>query len=210
MYVKFMMRTTNIIERGRCMLKKKKTGLVLGLFILLSMMIFVGLFRSVIPVFPDHSLSMIVGVLAYLSLSFIVLTSEWKQKIATAFAGVTGAVMIGFHLMAEMSLIAAIRFPAMTNPFGYAALAAFITALVMKVLSRIDQWSRIRQYVHGVLTIGVGFVYWHVASIGIVATTWLFIVPFTAILVWTLYHFVSVIILNRKKSALLSPEDTQV
>lgn len=190
------------------MLKKKKTSFVMGLFALLTLTMFVGLFRFVVPVFPDHSLSMIVGVLAYLSLSFIILTSEWKRKFATAFAGVTGAVMIGFHLIAEMSLIAAIRFPAMTNPFGYAALAAFITALIMNALSRIDQWSRIRQYVHGVLTIGVGFVYWHVASIGIVATTWLFMIPFTVILVWTLYHFVSVIILNKKRFALLSAEDS--
>ncbi|MCC5894783.1 MAG: hypothetical protein JJU16_04915 [Alkalibacterium sp.] len=181
---------------------QKKKVIVLGLFSLLSLSMFWGLFRTVIPVFPTHSLSMVVGVLAYLSLSFIILTSEWKNQVASIAAGASGMLLVVFHLAAEMNLIAAIRFPAMTNPFGYAALAAFLVALAMKGISMIDQWRRVSQYIHGVLTIGVGFVYWHVASIGVVAASWLFFIPFTAILIWTLFHFGVVILFQKKRFAL--------
>lgn len=179
----------------------KKTVFLSG-FIVLSVIMMVGLVRSVIPEFPEHSFSMIVGVLAYLSMVFIVLTSEWQHSLFSAGAAFSGIVLIGLHLLAEMSIIAAIRFPALTNPFGYAALAAFLIALIMKGLSYIDQWQKIRQYIHGVLTIGIGFIYWHVASIGIIATSWMFIIPFTLFLIWTLFHFTTVIVLEKKKTAL--------
>lgn len=180
----------------------KKT-IFLFVFIVLSVITLVGLVRSVIPAFPDHSFSMTVGVLAYLSMIAIVLTSEWKHSLFSAAAGFSGIVLIGLHLLAEMSLIAAIRFPAVTNPFGYAALVAFLTAVIMKGLSYIDQWQKVRQYIHGVITIGIGFIYWHVASIGIIATSWLFFIPFTLLLAWTVVHFTAVIILEKKKAALL-------
>lgn len=180
----------------------KKTVFV-SLLITLSVVMLVGLIRSVIPHFPEHSFSMIVGILAYLSMVVIVLTSEWKHSLFSAAAGFSGVVLIGLHLLAEMSIIAAIRFPAMTNPFGYAALAAFLVAAVMKGLSYIDQWQKVRQYIHGVMTIGIGFIYWHVASIGVIATSWTFMIPFTLLLVWTLVHFTAVIVLEKKKAALL-------
>lgn len=172
-------------------------------FVGLSVLMMLGLILSVIPQFPEHGFSMIVGVLAYLSMVIIVLTSEWKHTLSTAAAGLSGVVLIVLHLLAEMSIIAAIRFPAMTNPYGYAALAAFLIALIIKGLSFIDQWSKIRQYINGVMTVGVGFTYWHVASIGVVATSWLFIVPFTLLLIWTLVHFTTVVVMKKKRAALL-------
>lgn len=189
------------------MLHQKKNRLLLGVFSSLSLIMFWGLFRSIIPVFPEHSSSMIVGVLAYLALIFIVLTSEWKNQGVSTTAGMAGVLLIAIHLVFEMNMIAAIRFPALTNPFGYAALAAFLIALIMKELSMIDQWQTIRQYVHGVMTIGAGFVYWHVASIGIVTTTWTFFIPFTALLIWTLVHF-GVVIIFQKKTAALQQTDS--
>lgn len=172
-------------------------------FVILSVVMIFGLVRSVVPQFPEHGFSMIIGVLAYLSMVIIVLTSEWKHSLSTAVAGLSGVVLIALHLLAEMSIIAAIRFPAMTNPYGYAALAAFLVALIIRGLSYIDQWNKIRQYVHGVMTIGIGFTYWHVASIGVIATSWMFIIPFTLLLIWTLVHFTTVVVMKKKRAALL-------
>lgn len=185
---------------------RKKKAIVLSLIITLSLVMFWGLFRSIIPAYPEHSFSMIVGVLAYLFMAFIILTSEWKKQIISTLSGLAGALLIGFHLVAEMNLIAAIRFPAMTNPFGYAALAAFLIALIMKGLSLIDQWQKVRLYIHGVLTIGIGFVYWHVASIGAVTTAWVFFLPFTALFIWTLFHFGVVIIFQKKAFTICDTE----
>lgn len=180
----------------------KKTVFV-SLLITLSVVMLVGLIRSVIPHFPEHSFSMIVGSLSYLLMVAIVLTSEWKYSLFSTVAIFSGAGFISLHLLLEMSIISAIRFPAMTNPFGYAALAAFLVAAVMKGLSYIDQWQKIRQYIHGIMTIGIGFIYWHVASIGVIATSWTFMIPFTLLLIWTLVHFTTVIVLEKKKAALL-------
>lgn len=179
----------------------KKTVFI-SLLITLSVVMIAGLVRSVIPHFPEHSFSMLVGILAYLSMVVIVLTSEWTHSISSVAAGFFGVVLIGLHLLAEMSITAAIRFPAMTNPFGYAALAAFLVAAVMKGLSYIDQWQKVSHYIHGVMTIGVGFIYWHVASIGAIATSWAFMIPFTLLLVWTLVHFTTVIVLEKKNVSL--------
>lgn len=163
----------------------------------LTLLMLWGLFRSVLPVFQEHQASMLIGVLGYVLLVFLILSSEWKKRKVHLAAGGMSVLLIGLHLLLEMSLIASVRFPELINPFGYSALAAFLTASAIKGLSMIDQWQKLRQYVHGVLMLGIGFVYWHVASIGIIATSWLFFIPFTALLVWSLIHFASVIVLQK-------------
>jgi hypothetical protein len=93
---------------------------------------------------------------------------------------------------------------AVTNPFGYAAVAALILAGLAFVVSKVKALENISLYVNGFMTTGVTLVYYHVASLAPIRASLLFFIPFTLFFAWTVAQYgmqVSEVVKTRRQTA---------
>lgn len=164
----------------------------------------IALFTDILPVYNEHSRSMIVGTLAYVAMGGIVLSKPLNNKHIAIASGIMSVGFIAAHILIEATLFSSIGVAAVTNPFGYAAIAAFILAGAAYLVSRVKTLENVSLYINGFMTAGVTLVYYHVASLAPVRASVLFFIPFTLFFVWTVAQFgvqVSDVIKTRRQTA---------
>ncbi|WP_423190196.1 hypothetical protein ACO1PF_04800 [Alkalibacterium sp. f15] len=170
-------------------MKKSQSILASLAFVSLAVVMFIALSSAVLPAYSDHGRSMVVGTLAYIFMSGIVIFASQKSK-QLGIAGVLASLtFIGAHILIEASLFSTIGLASVTNPFGYAALTAFVLAGVSYVMSKLRVLSQLTLYINGFMTTGITLVYYHVASLAPVRGSLLFFIPFTLFLVWTVAQY---------------------
>lgn len=170
-------------------MKKVNSLYLIGAFSVLLIAMLVGLVVNVVPAFPAHGGSMVIGTLSYVAMAGIVLASKFENKQFSIASGIAGVVFAASHIFTEMNLFARAGLTSVTNPFGYAAVGAFILAGIIFGLNKVKNHSYALTGVNGLMTAGVTFVFYHVASIAAVRESMLFFVPFTLLFVWTIGQF---------------------
>lgn len=164
----------------------------------------IALLTDILPVYSDHGRSMVVGTLAYIAMGGIVLSKPLNNKHIAIASGIMSIVFIGTHILIEAALFSTIGIVAVTNPFGYAAIAAFALAGLAYLVSRFKTLDNFSLYINGFMTTGVTLVYYHVASLAPIRASVLFFVPFTLFFAWTIGQYaleVSEAVKSRKQTA---------
>lgn len=170
-------------------MKNKKAFLGLTAFLLASVAMLVALNGGISAVYAEHSRSMVVGTLAYIAMSGIVLSGSLKNKKAKVTAAITAVMFILTHILIEASLFSTIGVSLLTGTFGYLAIAAFAVAGLAWLAKKVTIHPALTLTFNGSMTAAVSFVYYHVASLDPIRSSALFFVPFTLMLVWTIAQF---------------------
>ncbi|GAB2497784.1 hypothetical protein GCM10008929_18320 [Alkalibacterium psychrotolerans] len=185
-------------------MKKPNTKTVLVALSALVTLMLVALVRDVLPAYSEHGRSMIIGTLAYVAMGGIVLAKPLNNKHIAAVSGIMSAVFIGTHILIEAALFSTIGLAAVTNPFGYAAVAALLLAGAAYLIGKVKAFENVSLYVNGFMTTGVTLVFYHVASLAPVRASLLFFIPFALFFAWTVAQFglqVSQAIQTRRQTA---------
>ncbi len=185
-------------------MKKLNTKTVLLVLSAVVTLMLVALLKDVLPAYSEHGRSMIVGTLAYIAMGGIVLSKPLDNKHVAAVSGIMSAGFIGAHILIEATLFSTMGIAAVTNPFGYAAVAALILAGLAFVVSKVKALENISLYVNGFMTTGVTLVYYHVASLAPIRASLLFFIPFTLFFAWTVAQYgmqVSEVVKTRRQTA---------
>lgn len=185
-------------------MKKLNTKTVLLVLSAVVTLMLVALLKDVLPAYSEHGRSMIVGTLAYIAMGGIVLSKPLDNKHVAAVSGIMSAGFIGTHVLIEAALFSTMGIAAVTNPFGYAAVAALILAGLAFVVSKVKALENISLYVNGFMTTGVTLVYYHVASLAPIRSSLLFFIPFTLFFAWTVAQYgmqVSEVVKTRRQTA---------
>ncbi|MDZ7836374.1 MAG: hypothetical protein U5K84_14585 [Alkalibacterium sp.] len=146
-------------------MKKSRSIITSFSFVSLAVTMFIALSTAVLPAYSAHGRSMIIGTLAYIFMSGIVIFASVNSKelgIAGAFASLT---FVGAHVLIEASLFSTIGLASVTNPFGYAAIAAFLLAGMTYIMNKARRLAQFTLYINGLMTAGITLVYYHVASL---------------------------------------------
>lgn len=157
-------------------------------FFILSFGVFVGLMIDIIPAFPEHGVSMIIGSIAYIAMLGIVLTISFENNVYSLLSGIIGTVFAGAHIFQSGSFFSIRIGTPITHLFGYFAAAALFCSGIY-ALRKTAQWSNKKIWVSGSMTAGITFVFWHVASIEVLRGSFLFFGPFTLLFFWTIGQF---------------------
>lgn len=185
-------------------MNKSRSTLASLAFVSLASVMFIALFSAVLPAYSNHGRSMVIGTLAYIIMSGIVVFASKDSKqlgIAGALASLT---FVGAHVLIEASLFSTMGMASVTNPFGYAAIAAFLLAGFTYVVNKVRHLAQLTLYINGLMTAGITLVYYHVASLAPVRGSLLFFIPFTLVLAWTIAQYgiqVSNAISTRRQTA---------
>lgn len=185
-------------------MKKLNTKTVLLVLSAVTTLMLVALITDVLPVYSEHGRSMIVGTLAYIAMGGIVLSKPLDNKHVAAVSGIMSAGFIAAHILIEAALFSTMGIAAVTNPFGYAAVAALILTGLAFVVSKVKALENISLYVNGFMTTGVTLVYYHVASLAPIRSSLLFFIPFTLFFAWTVAQYgmqVSEVVKTRRQTA---------
>lgn len=180
----------------------KKT-LLFALSAIVTIML-IALLTDILPVYSEHVRSMIVGTLAYIAMGGIVLSKPLNNKHVAIALGIMSVGFIAAHILIEAALFSSIGIVAVTNPFGYAAIAAFVLAGIAYLVSRVKTLENVSLYINGFMTAGVTLVYYHVASLAPVRGSLLFFIPFTLFFIWTVGQYgvqVSAVVKTRRLAA---------
>lgn len=184
---------------------KKSRPIVASLaFVSLSAILFSSLFSAIIPAYSNHSRSMIIGVLAYILMSGIVVFASSNSKQLGLTGALASLTFVGAHVLIEASLFSTMGIASVTNPIGYAAIAAFLLAGFTYVVNKVRHLAHLTLYINGLMTAGITLVYYHVASLAPVRESLLFFIPFTLVLAWTVAQYgiqVSSTIQTRRQTA---------
>lgn len=168
--------------------KLNKKSLLLALSAITTLML-IALLTDILPVYSEHGRSMIIGTLAYIAMGGIVISKPLNNKHIAIVSGLMSVAFIGTHILIEAALFSSIGIAAITNPFGYAAIAAFALAGIAYLVSRVKTLDNFSLYINGFMTAGITLVYYHVASLAPVRASVLFFVPFTLFFVWTVAQY---------------------
>lgn len=184
---------------------KKLTAktLLLSLTALVSVML-IALMSDILPAYSEHGRSMIVGTLAYIAMGAIVVSKPLNNKHIAAASGIASVGFIAAHILIEAALFSTMGIAAVTNPFGYAAIAAFVLAGAAFAFSKFTSFSNLSLYINGFMTAGVTLVYYHVASLAPVRASLMFFIPFTLFFAWTVAQYglqVSEAVQTRRQTA---------
>ncbi len=185
-------------------MKKLNTKTVLLVLSAIVSLMLAALLTDVLPVYSEHGRSMIVGTLAYIAMGGIVLSKPLDNKHVAAVSGIMSAGCIAAHILIEAALFSTMGIAAVTNPFGYAAVAALILAGLAFVVSKVKALENISLYVNGFMTTGVTLVYYHVAALAPIRASILFFIPFTLFFAWTVAQYgmqVSEVVKTRRQTA---------
>ncbi|SFC62338.1 hypothetical protein SAMN04488102_11414 [Alkalibacterium subtropicum] len=159
------------------------------LFFSLAVIMFLALSSAVLPAYATHGRSMIIGTLAYIIMSGMVIFSSVNSRGLSIAGALASFTFIGAHTFIEANLFSTIGLASLTNPFGYAAIAAFLLAGATYIMNKVGGSAQLSLYVNGLMTAGITLVYYHVASLAPVRTSVLFFVPFTFLLIWTVVQY---------------------
>ncbi|MCC5893992.1 MAG: hypothetical protein JJU16_00890 [Alkalibacterium sp.] len=170
-------------------MKKYSSKTLLFVLSLLVTTMLIALLTDILPVYSEHGRSMIVGTLAYIAMGGIVLSKPLNNKHIAIASGMMSVGFIAAHILIEAALFSTIGIAAVTSPFGYAAIAAFLLAGVAYLINRVKSLENISLYINGFMTAGVTLVYYHVASLAPVRASVLFFVPFTLFFAWTVGQY---------------------
>ena len=170
-------------------MEKTKSALSSIGFISLTSAMLIALSTTVLSSYPDHVRSMVIGTLAYIFMSGIVVFSKQDNKQAGIAGALASLTFIGAHVLIEASLFSTIGLASVTNPFGYAAIAAFLLAGVTYIMNKVRHLAQFTLYINGLMTAGITLVYYHVASLAPIRASLLFFIPFTLLLVWTVVQY---------------------
>lgn len=170
-------------------MKKSYSMYLVGAFSLLVLAMLAGLMNQVVPAFPEHGGSMVVGTLAYVAMAVLVLTAKLDNKHVATASGISGVAFIAAHVFASMNAFSSMSIQEVTHSFGYAAVGAFVLAAIVFALNKVKETSMVMLGVSGMMTTGVFFTYYHVAAMSAVRSSIMFFVPFTLLFVWTMGQF---------------------
>lgn len=185
-------------------MKKDNSMYLVGAFSLLVLAMLAGLMNQVVPAFPEHGGSMVVGTLAYVAMAVLVLTAKLDNKHIAAASGIAGVGFVATHIFASMNLFTTLGLADITHTFGYAAVGSFVLAAIVFALNKVKETSLVMVGVSGLMTTGVFFTYYHVAAMAAVRASIVFFVPFTILFVWTMAQFalqVAEVVKTRKEVA---------
>jgi len=184
---------------------KKSYSIIASLaFVSLAVTQLIALSSAVLPAYPEHGRSMIVGTLAYIFMSGIVIFASASSKQLGMAGALASLVFIGSHIFIEARLFSTIGLASVTSPFGYAAIAAFLLAGSTYIMNKARRLAQFTLYINGLMTAGITLVYYHVASLAPVRESLLFFIPFTLVLAWTVAQYgvqVSKAVKTRKQLA---------
>ena len=130
--------------------------------------------------------------------------SEQNHKQAGIAGALASLAFVGIHVLTEARLFSTMGLVSVTNPFGYAAIAAFLLADVTYIMNKVRHLAQLTLYINGSMTAGITLVYYHVASLAPIRGSLLFFIPFTAVLIWTIAQYgvqVSSALKTRRQSA---------
>lgn len=170
-------------------MKKSKPALLSIGFSSLTAAMLIALSTTVLASYPDHVRSMVIGTLAYIFMSGIVVFSKQDNKQAGIAGALASLTFVGAHVLIEASLFSTIGLASVTNPFGYAAIAAFLLAGVTYIMNKVRHLAQLTLYINGLMTAGITLVYYHVASLAPIRGSLLFFIPFTVVMVWTVAQY---------------------
>lgn len=170
------------------MKKNHSMYLVVG-FSLLVLAMLAGLVNQVVPAFPEHAGSMVIGTLAYVAMAVLVLTAKLENKHIATASGIAGVAFIATHIFASMNLFTTVGVTEVTHSFGYAAVGAFVLAAIVFGMKKVKENNTVMLGVSGLMSTGVFFTYYHVAAMAAVRSSILFFVPFTVLFAWTIGQF---------------------
>ncbi|SFK55178.1 hypothetical protein SAMN04488569_104819 [Marinilactibacillus piezotolerans] len=160
-----------------------------GIFVMSIILMFWGLFSSVLPRYSGNSRSMIIGTILYTGLALLAWLVRIHSTLPTKFLILTSLGLAGIHIYSEIQLLTSIGLFAITNMLGYTALITLGLALSIKFLNNISKNSLASLSLNGLLTTAVTFTYWHVASINLVRESLLFFIPFSFLFFLTIGQF---------------------
>ncbi|WP_225744886.1 hypothetical protein [Marinilactibacillus sp. Marseille-P9653] len=170
-------------------MKKSNSALLALIFTALASMMLIALLKDILPTYADHGRSMVVGTLAYITMGGIVILSSFKNEQLGEAGLITTLGFVLTHILIEARLFSSIGVSGVTNPFGYAAIGAFLLAGAAYVVSKVRFLSQLTLYVNGLMVGGTTLVYYHVASLAPIRGSILFFVPFTLFCLWTVTQY---------------------
>lgn len=185
-------------------MNKSKSAVSSIAFASLTAAMLIALSTTVLASYPGHVRSMVIGTLAYIFMSGIVVFSKQNNKQAGIAGALASLTFVGAHVLIEASLFSSIGMASVTNPFGYAAIAAFLLAGVTYIMNKVRHLAQLALYINGLMTAGITLVYYHVASLAPIRGSLLFFIPFSLVLAWTIGQYgvqVSKAISTRRQTA---------
>ena len=157
-------------------MNKSKSAVSSIAFASLTAAMLIALSTTVLASYPGHVRSMVIGTLAYIFMSGIVVFSKQNNKQAGIAGALASLTFVGAHVLIEASLFSSIGMASVTNPFGYAAIAAFLLAGFTYVVNKVRHLAQLTLYINGLMTAGITLVYYHVASLAPIRGSLLFFI----------------------------------